>query len=414
LLVAELAILMVVFLGSPLAAWAQPVVTLSVNDDSAAESGQDPASLTVRRTDDGNLAASLAVWITVGGTAQANGDYTFTNLGFASAPSDYVVVIPGGELARSVTLTPRRDNIAEGTESVTFNVRAPGSPGSDYLIGTPSAAGFSIADDVTVVRLTVDDADADEAGQDTARFTVFRDDGGDTDSDLAVWVTVGGSALLNSDYTLMNLAFASGPSDFRVTIPRGELSQTVTLTPRLDNIAEGVEDFTFDIRTPGTLNNDYVIGPSSSGSAFIADDVAQVTLAVGEAGAVELDQSPGSFVVTRDGGGDGSRDLVVWITVEGTALIGTDYTVTDLAFGTPPSNYRLTIPGGTLSRTVTVTPIADDVDDGGETAGFTLAPPGSLNNDYTFGPSTEAFIFFQDVPQTFFRDGFETAPADAN
>ena len=269
----RLLILSLLFAVSPLAAVAQPTVTLTVNDDSAAEAGQDPGSFTVTRTNDGNTGASLSVWVTLSGTATVSNDYTFNNLGFRAVPNHYSVTINAGDLSKTVTVTPERDNQAEGVEIFVVALEAPGDPGNDYTIGNPSGGQITISDDVAEVTLTMNDTDAAEAGQDPGSFTVTRSSNGNTGASLNVWLTLTGSATVSNDYTFDNLGFRAVPNIYSVTINGGAMSKTVTVTPVFDQTIEGDETFIVTIRQPGDAGNDYTIGSPSMGTITIRDFV---------------------------------------------------------------------------------------------------------------------------------------------
>jgi hypothetical protein len=255
------------------------------------------------------------------------------------------------------------------------------------------------------VTLTVNDALADEAGQDLASFTVTRTDDSNTAAILFVWVTVGGTASAGIDYSLTNAVFRGG-SDYQVAIPGGQLSTTVTLTPLRDNLDEGAESFTVALRSPGTAGSDYTIGNPNSAELTIADDVAEVTVTLDDGSADEAGQDPASFTVTRSDSGNTATVLFVWVTIGGTASAGIDYSLTNAVF-TGGTSYRIVIPGNQLSTTVTLTPIVDQTLEGDETATITLRSPGTAGSDYTIGDPADVLIVIKDRTDSIFKDGFE-------
>ena len=88
------------------------------------------------------------------------------------------------------------------------------------------------------ITISVPDSEATEAGQTQASFTVTRTNDENTASALQVNLSGSGSAGWNSDWTPSNLTVFSG-SSFAVVIPANQLSQTVVITPRFDEIEEG-------------------------------------------------------------------------------------------------------------------------------------------------------------------------------
>jgi len=153
-----------------------PVVTLTQDDVSAAEAGQDTGEITISRSNDGNTAAALRVYLE---SAVQGIDYSTTNLSWAVGTT-YYLTIPATALSQSVTLTPLRDNLIEDVENITFVLVEPQLVGHDYTIGSPSEGGVTISDDVAEVTFTLDDGEAAEAGPDSASFTVMRDTHGNT------------------------------------------------------------------------------------------------------------------------------------------------------------------------------------------------------------------------------------------
>jgi glucose/arabinose dehydrogenase/chitodextrinase len=107
-----------------------PVVTVTVGDPNASETGPDPGTFTIART--GSTTSPLAVTFSVGGTA-TSGDYA--SIGTS-------VTIPAGASSVSVTVTPVDDSAAEGSETVILTLSA----SSAYTVGTPASATVTIAD----------------------------------------------------------------------------------------------------------------------------------------------------------------------------------------------------------------------------------------------------------------------------
>src|SRR6185503_16664665 len=91
----------------------------------------------------------------------------------------------------------------------------------------------------------------------------------------------------------------------------GQTSVTVTLTPIFQSNQEGLETATFTAE-------------GTSATVTIADEPA-VTVAVGDATAAELGPDTGTFTVTR--GGALTYDRFVQGAITGTAVSGSDYTL---------------------------------------------------------------------------------------
>ncbi|MDX1556463.1 MAG: hypothetical protein R3212_10590, partial [Xanthomonadales bacterium] len=164
------------------------------------------------------------------------------------------------------------------------------------LAGLPTAAW---AGATPTVNFTAIDSTAAEAGQETASFSVTRTMDGNFDAPLRVHLQLGGAADRGPDYTTTNL-FGTGGDNYFLDIPASQTSQTVTITPVLDNLIEGPEDVTFMFLEAQTPGHDYIIGAPSSGSATITDDVAEVTLTEDDTMAAEAGQDTAAFTVMRN------------------------------------------------------------------------------------------------------------------
>ena len=164
-----------------------PSVTVNATDPSGAETAADPIVFTFTRS--GSTTSSLAVNVAWSGSATA-ADYTVrSTAGHWPARS---LTFAAGSATVTVTITPIDDTAVEGAETVTLSVVA----GSGYVLGSPSSASGSIADNDTVapptVSVTSTDASGSETAPDVITFNVTRT--GSTASPLAVNLTFGGTA----------------------------------------------------------------------------------------------------------------------------------------------------------------------------------------------------------------------------
>ncbi len=202
---------------------------------------------------------------------------------------------------------------------------------------------------VPEVSIAANDADAAEATPATApgQFTVTRDT---TSGELVVNYTVTGTAAAG-DY----VETLSGS----VTIPNGQASAAIDITPVDDALGEYPETVTLTL----SPNAFYTIGTAAA-SVTIADNdafLATVTIAASDAWAGEAGPNPGQFTVTRDGT---VGDLMVNYALTGTAAAG-DYS--EMLGGS------IVIADGQASATLDVTPVDDGTVESGETVILTLA-----------------------------------------
>jgi hypothetical protein len=226
-----------------------------------------------------------------------------------------------------------------------------------YVVGltVTDANGATATGSVTVtvytpasVTVAASDASASETGPDAGSFTFTRT--GSTAAPLVVAYSIGGTASNGSDYLAL-----SGT----VTIPAGQASALVTLTPVDDGACEGSETVVLSVLAGSAYT---VPAGGSSATVTIADnDLAEVSVAATDAWAAEAGPDTGTFTITRTGPTTGA--LRVTYTVNGTATAGSDYT----ALGS-----QVWIPIGASSVTLTVTPIADGLAEGSETVNLFL------------------------------------------
>jgi hypothetical protein len=335
-----------------------PVVSVVATDASAGELGPDTGYFTVSRT--GSTASGLAVYFTAGGTASSGADYT--SIGTS-------VTIPAGSASAPVYVTPLADASIEATETVVLNL----STGAGYNRGSPLSATVNIAD-APVVTLTATDSSASEPGSDTGYFTVSRS--GSTASALAVNFTVGGTATSGADYS------AIGTS---VTIPAGSASAPIYVYPVSDTVAESTETVIVTVAS----GSGYVSGSPGSGTVNIAD-APVVSVVATDASAGELGPDTGYFTVSRTG--STASGLAVYFTAGGTASSGADYT----SIGT-----SVTIPAGSASAPVYVTPLADASIEATETVVLNL----STSSGYNRGSPLTATVNIADAPNDMWTGG---------
>jgi hypothetical protein len=145
LLAARLIAILTVVLAS--AAMAQPVVTLTMDDDQATEAGPTTEAFTVART--GATGSPLTVALSGSGTATWNQDWSGSGGSFfVLTNTSFRVTIPANQLSATVTFTPVVDPIVDGEtdEDFTFTLASPSVAGNDYLIGAPDSGTFTIID----------------------------------------------------------------------------------------------------------------------------------------------------------------------------------------------------------------------------------------------------------------------------
>jgi len=332
------------------------LVSVVAIDAQAAEAGLDPGAFSISRS--GNLAGPLEVSFAVGGTATAGEDYL-------ALPSS--AVIPAGQPSVELAVTPLADQVVEGGETVVLTLL----DGAAYDLGVPASATVTISDVLLPsVAVVASDAQAAEKATATGAFTVSRT--GPVVDALQVSLAVGGTATAGADYQ---------PLPGTVTIPAGQASVALLVTPVDDAEVEGTETVTLTV----TAGAGYTVGVPSTATVSIADNDPPVVTVVATDPSASEAGDPGSFTITRTGAT--TFGLLLPFASTGTAQSGVDY----LSLGSP-----VVIPVGQSSVTLTVTPIADQLVEGSETV--TLQLIFDLTGTWEVGSPSQATVTIEDAP----------------
>ncbi len=338
-----------------------PIITIAATEN-ASEEEEAPGSFTVSRT--GDTTAPLEVTYTIDGTATNVDDY---------AEISTTVTIPAGESSATIEVTPVDDTAIEGTETVSLTLDASDS----YTLGASNSATVNIADNDQVdpinpvITIVATDNAASEEGEAPGSFTVSRT--GDTTAPLEVTYTIDGTATNVDDYAEISTT---------VTIPAGESSATIEVTPVDDTAIEGTETVSLTL----DASDSYELGEANSATVNIADNDPVITgpiitIAATDDAASEPGTNTGTFTVTRTG--DLTAAQEVTYTIAGTATNGTDYTEIPAT---------VTIPAGAASATIEVKPIDDTLVEGNETVRLTLVD----GTSYDLGTTTSATVTIAD------------------
>lgn len=339
-----------------------PQITMTATD--GAEGGAS-GSFVVTRT--GDTTAELEVTVApAGGSAVKTTDYTFSP-DYTASGSMNTFTIPAGQSSLAVTVAPVNDTAQEGPETVTLQLAA-----GAYQVRTSGLASLTIADNDTtrpVVAIEATDIYATETAGDSGTFRISRT--GSTAGALSVALTLSGTAGNGTDFTAMPAT---------VSIPAGQSSAIITLTPTDDAAIETPEDATLTVVT----NANYVVSPiASAATVTITDnDLPSVSLTVADDTLNEAGRGTGLVILTRTG--SLASPLKAYYGLSGRALHGTDYAAL-------PG--EVTFPAGAESVPVVITPYDDDIGEIDESISFTLT---TFDNAYTLGASFTANLTIKD------------------
>ena len=325
-------------------------IELTLDVPGLAENGGEHAVTVTASVNAGARTEATPVTIEVG----APGDEATAGTDY-EAVTDFTVTIAEGSTSGTgtFTLTPADDELGEGDEGITI--------GGTSALPVAGASLVLTDDDAVSTGVTLSVAPesvAEDAGATAVVVTATLDGSASaTATEVTVSVgAVGDGAAAGTDYQAV--------SNFSLTVPAGMTSgtETFTLTPRDDGLAEGDEEITVEGSATG-------LAVTGTELVLTDDDTAStgVTLSVAPQSVGEDAGATASVTATLDGSASPTAtEVTVSVGAVGDgAAAGTDYQAV--------SNFSLTVPAGMTSGTgtFTLTPDQDQVAEGDE--GITIA-----------------------------------------
>jgi hypothetical protein len=315
--------------------------------------------------------------ITRSGSTATNQVVNFQITGTASLPSDSAalgtsVIIPAGQTFVDLPVVPVNDATVELDEDLTLTLI--GAPGGKIV--APNTATITILDANTnglpVVRLSATNQPNVVEGGVSSAFTLTRI--GATNNDLTVYLATSGSASGGADYTAL-------PGS--VVIPAGQFSVNLPVAPVDDPTVEGDETIIVSI----TARDTYRVAAPGTAQMTLQDNDQTVRLDASDFEATESASppDPGEFTFTRFG--TTNTPLQVFFTISGSAGNGADYIALSNSF---------TIPAGSLTATLPISPLNDGLFEGRETVTLTL----QANAAYALTTATNATVTIRDDEPT--------------
>jgi uncharacterized repeat protein (TIGR01451 family)/uncharacterized delta-60 repeat protein len=376
------------------------------------ESGTTNGGFTISRV--GNLETPLLVYYTLGGTAVEGDDYT-VDLGTNRVGT---VLFQPYETAVNIDLTGIDNAVGSGDKTISLAIKLPATnsgvqpmfidnPGNtnDYwtnVVQTFKAPGWELlptglynelwwfstyptyvmsgaealtllVDDdapaIPSVGLYTIDTDAVETRGDSAIIMVMRS-GAPITNDLTVNYTVTG--MVSNGIDIVQL-----PGE--ITIPAGQDFVLLPVTAINDLSVEGNEEGNV-VLTPNPARYS-ASGLSMSTFIVVDDDLPNVAIVATDSVASQTGGNNGRVTVSRSG--DLSQPLVVTYLVTGTAESGVDFQALP---------QRVTIPAGSLSANIVITPIPQPENVGHKTVVIQLAD----NTAYNVYSQNAATVLLQD------------------
>lgn len=234
-----------------------------ISPDSMTE--DDPGTLIYAFTRQGPLSLPLAVNYGLAGTARLNqSDFTISGVPAPTSATQGTFTFPAGASTVYLEVDPTADGILEPHETVILQVIS--NPTTPYSIGGTSATGTILDDDSAEVSVTATTLLIAENENADLVFTFVRE--GTVTQALTVNFTVGGEALLTSDYTQTGAATFTVNSG-TITFAAGSNTAVLRLRVLADALTEGDESVEIALAT----GNGYVPAEPEIAVGTILDSV---------------------------------------------------------------------------------------------------------------------------------------------
>ncbi|MEX6689823.1 Calx-beta domain-containing protein [Danxiaibacter flavus] len=335
-------------------------------------------------------AYAIDVPIGISGTATSVADYD-------ALPAK--VTIPANSNSITFLVNAKTDNIIESDETV-------------IVTGGTLPAGYTYVSGNDVSTVTIKDQTGTAANKQlsitsssptvnegaSVTIKVALPAGITSTSDIVVPLTLSGTAIVTTDYTV-----TPGSAVTSVTIPAGSNSVTFTIDAKTDNIIESDETVTV---TGGTVTGYTYVSGYDASTVTIKDQtgtVANKQISITSAAANVDEGSSTTVTVKLPAGITSSTAIAVPVSVSGTASSGVDY---DLLPTT------VTIPAGSNSVTFPVNAKTDNIIEGDETVIITGTP---IGGGYTYASGNDiSTVTIKDLTGTAANMQISITPATVN
>ncbi|POY34675.1 hypothetical protein C3K47_19010, partial [Solitalea longa] len=277
----------------------------------------------------------------------------------ANAPFDYVassgiITIPPGSTQASITIAVNGDLSNETDDTFSVSIADP----VNANLGSIAAAIGTIVNDDAQPIIAISDASVVEGNTGSSLITFDVSLSATSGRDITLtYSTSNGTAAGGSDFTAVNNA--------QLVIPARTQHAKITIEVLGDNIVEGNETFTVNIASADFAD---LVSPGAKpvGTGTIIGDDDQPLLTVND---INVNENAGTATFTVSLGGNPTSEEVTvdYEITNRTAEVNSDYNANNLLAGT------LTFPaGGTLTQTITINIVDDNIDEDDETFLLTL------------------------------------------
>ena len=346
-------------------------ISFSTASSTAAEDVGSAQTITINANPAPKL--NITVNLTLGGAATVGTDYN-TDLTNVSG-NRYSIDINAGNSNVSFTVTPIDNNDIDATRNVTFTI----GNGTNYNLGSQLTHTLSITNDDVPARVSFSTPSTTAAENVGSAQTITINATPAPSINITVNLALGGSATVNSDYSISNDLTNISGNRYSIAITAGSPSASFMVTLTNDTAVEMAENITFTI-TSGT---NYTLGSPLTRTLGITDD--DVTMSFAASGATVAESASAQAITINSTPAPG-RNITVDLTLGGTATVNTDYSITGLT-NVSGNSYSIVMNSGSGSASFTIDPTADGAMDtqARETVIFTI---GRKDSDYNLGTTT--------------------------
>ncbi len=283
------------------------------------------------------------------------------------SPASLVFTPLNGDTAQTVTVTGVNDAVVDGPQAYSIVTAAAVSTDPNYTGANAADVAVSNTDDdvagITVTPTT--GLTTTEAGG-TATFTVV----------LASKPTANVTIALSSSNTAEGTV---SPASLVFTPLNGDTAQTVTVTGVNDAVVDGPQAYT--IVTAAAVSTDPSYTGANAADVAVSntdDDVAGITV------------TPTTGLTTTEAGGTATFTVV--LASKPTADVTIALSSSDATEGTVPASVTFTPTNWNTAQTVTVTGVADNLDDGDVAYSILTAPATSTDTTYNGVNATDVAV----------------------
>jgi len=325
------------------------------------DSSLPTVSISASTTTIGELATSSS---TIIATLSATSAQTTTvNLGFtgtANSPLDYTasslsIVIPAGSLTGSISVTSISDGLDEDNETIIVSIDSVSSNANEN--GAQSVT-VTIADDDPVPTVTISASQTTLAENTSSSTSIIAFLNAPSGRDVTVFFdnATGATATPNVDYTASGFSGAT----FSITIPAGQTSGSISLTALNDTLDEANETILVHVLN---VTNGAPSGVQTQ-TITITDDDAPPTVTFSTS-ATTLAENGTALTVTATLSVISGQAVTISLGATGTANSPSDYQL--------GNGGVITIPAGSLTGSITLSPTQDVLVEGNETIILNIA-----------------------------------------